>query len=220
MVAILFASLVPAQVAATPNVTSLAGTWTSNAHVSTGLVSTFPELSVCHLVLKQVDSHSPSPVPLLILQSFYNPINTTFTVPQSSGISYSFTDDGYWEEALYIYVTNPSKPECVSAQLIWQHGTYEIAANDSLILTAFNGDGRQQVSDRCAENSDTSSYYYQSELMNGWYITRDTHYGESAYFLQMYAYDGTLKPGMWQTYNPPEMLPTEKLVVTIYGQTA
>lgn len=147
-------------------------------------------------------------------------MNTTFNIPASAGQSYSFTDDGYWEQALYIYTPNPSKPSCVSASLFWQHGTWTLNSNNSLTLTPFNGDGRQLTEDRCSSTSTTSSYYYQSEYMLGFDITLDLHFGRPEYRLQLYAFDGALKPVMWQTYNPPQMLPNELLVQTIYGQTS
>ncbi|KAN0061993.1 Reversal of tor2 lethality [Thecaphora frezii] len=170
------------------NVTSLAGTWCTGA---------------CHV--------------LTGLQ-FYNPISETFTYPLSAGQSYSFTDDGFWEQALYMYNTNPSKPQCVSAQLIWQHGTYTLNSNNTLTLNTFKGDGRQQISDYCAEVSNVVQYYDQKEDMNGFEIHLDTHYGTPAYYLKMYEFDGTPKPIMWQVYNPPQMLPTEHIHQTVIGE--
>lgn len=34
-------------------------------------------------------------------QGFYNPTSDQFVEPSHPGISYSFTDDGYYEEAYY-----------------------------------------------------------------------------------------------------------------------
>lgn len=153
-------------------------------------------------------------------QEFFNPGTGVFTYPKTAGQSYSFTDDGHWEQALFLYETNPSKPSCVSAQLIWQHGTYVLHSNNSLTLTPFKGDGRQQVSDRCASTSNTVSSYNQVEIMMGFDIKIDTHFTKPAYMLQLYEFDGNPKPWMWQIYNPPQMLPTEQLHVEIIGQVA
>lgn len=153
-------------------------------------------------------------------KGFYNPVNTSFNIPVSAGQSYSFTDDGYWEQSLYMYTANPSRPSCVSASLFWQHGTWTHNGNNSLTLTPFNGDGRQLIEDRCSSTSTMSSYYYQPEYMLGFDITLDLHFGRPEYRLQLYAFDGALKPLMWQTHNPPQMLPTELLVETIYGSTS
>ncbi|EPQ26337.1 uncharacterized protein PFL1_05985 [Pseudozyma flocculosa PF-1] len=170
------------------NVTSLSGTWCTGA---------------CHVVTG--------------LQ-FYNPISETFTYPLSAGQSYSFTDDGFWEQALYLYSTNPSQPNCVSAQLIWQHGTYTLNSNNTLTLNPFKGDGRQQISDYCAQVSNVVQSYTQKEDMNGFEIHLDTHYGQPAYYLKLYEFDGAPKPIMWQTYNPPQMLPTEQLHQVVIGE--
>ena len=113
-----------------------------------------------------------------------------------------------------------SNPGCVQAQLIWQHGTYTINANNSLTLTPFPGDGKQQISSRCGHTSNVVSSYTQQEYMQGWEIHLAVHYGNPAYYLQLYEFDGTPKPVMWQTYNPPSMLPTQQLHLQIIGQTA
>ena len=42
----------------------------------------------------------------LSVQGFYNPGNGTFNAPANAGQSYSFTNDGKWEQALYLYESN------------------------------------------------------------------------------------------------------------------
>lgn len=108
----------------------------------------------------------------------------------------------------------------MSAQLIWQHGTYVLHNNNSLTLTPFKGDGRQQISDRCASQSNRVQSYNQVETMMGFDILLDTHYTRPAYKLQLYEFDGNPKPYMWQVYNPPQMLPTEQLHMEIIGDVA
>lgn len=39
-------------------------------------------------------------------QGFYNPVNDSFIEPSHTGISYSFTTDGFYEEAYYRAVSN------------------------------------------------------------------------------------------------------------------
>ncbi|PWZ01165.1 hypothetical protein BCV70DRAFT_90659 [Testicularia cyperi] len=170
------------------NVTSLSGTWSTGS---------------AHVVTGS---------------GFYNPVNNSFVYPAVAGQSYSFTDDGYWEQALYLYNTNPAKPNCVSAQLIWQHGTYLLNSNNTLTLNIFKGDGRQQVSDRCAENSNYVQSYDQVENMNGFEIHLDTHFGKTVYALKLYEFDGTPKPMMYQVYDPPSMLPTQPLHEEVIGE--
>jgi hypothetical protein len=41
-----------------------------------------------------------------MLQGFYNPINDSFIEPSHTGISYSFTADGFYEEAYYRAISN------------------------------------------------------------------------------------------------------------------
>lgn len=47
--------------------------------------------------------------------------------------------------------------------------------------------------------------------MIGFNIRQDWHFGSGGYYLQMFQFDGQPKPWMWQTYNPPQMLPTQQL---------
>ncbi|KDN43317.1 hypothetical protein K437DRAFT_225656 [Tilletiaria anomala UBC 951] len=142
---------------------------------------------------------------------FFNPANNTFTYPTTAGMSYSFTDDFHWEQALYIYQPKADNPYCVTAQLIWQHGTYSINGSNFISLQPFKGDGMQQIASRCTKTSQSVQPYNQPELMSGFEIHLDTHYGQSAYYLKMYGFDGTPKPLMWKVYDPPQMLPTVQL---------
>ena len=41
-----------------------------------------------------------------ILQGFYDPVNEKMIEPAHTGISYSFTDDGHYEEAYYRAISN------------------------------------------------------------------------------------------------------------------
>lgn len=44
-------------------------------------------------------------------QGFYDPVNDKFTEPQHTGISYSFSADGHFEEAYYRAVANRTLPQ-------------------------------------------------------------------------------------------------------------
>ena len=107
--------------------------------------------------------------------------------------------------------TTAGSPNCAQAQLIWQHGNYSQNANGSLTLTPFQGDGRQMIQNGCTEVSSAVSYYNQEEFMTGYNIRLDWHFGAGGYYLHMFGFDGTPKPWMWLTYNPPQMLPTRPL---------
>lgn len=81
-----------AQTAALP--AELVGTWTSKANSTmTGPVCI--HISMC---AQRRETNHP--------QDFYDPVNEKFTEPKHTGISYSFTADGHFEEAYYRAVAN------------------------------------------------------------------------------------------------------------------
>lgn len=47
-------------------------------------------------------------------QGFYDPVNDQFTEPKHTGISYSFSADGHFEEAYYRAVANRMLPRSLS----------------------------------------------------------------------------------------------------------
>ncbi|KAI5481008.1 ROT1 protein [Pseudohyphozyma bogoriensis] len=148
---------------------------------------------------------------------FADPMNNAkpFTYPANTGISYSFTDDGYFEEAQYRFNSNASEPHCATAVVIWQHGRYYFHDNGSITMDSsmFEADGRVQVQDPCAATTEILTYYSQFELFNSWTITIDVNH--AAYMLQLYRYDGSLFPRLYLTVRPPTMLPTTYL--TLYS---
>ena len=108
--------------------------------------------------------------------------------PRLTGISYSFTDDGFYEEALYRAIANRSldptssslpmapspelrepstaqNPACPKAIMQFQHGTFTKEANGSLILTPFGVDGRQLLSDPCKYKNSVYTRYDQIEMI-------------------------------------------------------
>ncbi|KAK0545342.1 Reversal of tor2 lethality [Tilletia horrida] len=172
------------------NVTSLEGTWASGA----GNVKTG--------------------------LGFFNPVTREFTLPKTAGISYSFTNDGFFEQAQMTYQSNPKAPACFNATLIWQHGTYELYRNGSIGLTPFPQDGYVAIINPCANPSNpqiTSYKYQQFTLISQWYNYVDPYpmfpdiQGKSAYALQTFAFDGQKNPLMWLLNRPPSMLPTEQI---------
>lgn len=117
-------------------------------------------------------------------QGFYDPVNEKFTEPQHPGISYSFTEDGYFESAYFRAIANRTlstglynwknsmlicflrtaqQPQCPKGIIQWQHGRYTLAANGRLTLTPFGVDGRQLFSDPCIHSSAILTRYSQSE---------------------------------------------------------
>jgi len=178
----------------THNVTSLEGTWSSGS----GAVQTGP--------------------------GFANPVNFTFTYPNTTGISYSFTtgmlsdgSDGYFEEAQYRFTGNGSQPTCIVGVVQWQHGTYTLNSNGSMTLNPFAADGRQQVQDMCAAKSNIIQQFNQTTLFANWNIYQDPTRGPK---LQIYRFDGAPLSPMYLISATPDMLPTTTLTNTTQGQLA
>lgn len=198
MLAFLAQIVVAQDFTAIQNVTSLEGTWSSG---SGGVLTGL---------------------------GFYNPITKNFTMPPTAGISYSFTNDGFFETAQFVYTPNPKTNRCFTAALSWQHGKYTINANNSLSLQPYPADGYVQVISPCAGETVKNYYYNQFELVPQWTIYTDAHpgfqSGGSAYALMMYNDGGDGQPGapkniMWLKQRPPVMLPTEQLYQEVLNPT-
>lgn len=147
---------------------------------------------------------------------FFNPITQTFTLPSTAGISYSFTDDGFFEESRYQFTSNAVTNRCFKASLIWQHGTYQFHSNGSITLTPFPADGYIQVLDPCGAQTSSIYRYSEFELIGSWYNYQDNHpgfkpRGQAAFALQLMQFDGQKMPLMWLRNRPPNMLPTKQL---------
>jgi hypothetical protein len=56
-------------------------------------------ISLATMSLGRKDADDP-------IQGFYNPVNDSFIEPSHTGISYSFTADGFFESAYYRAVSN------------------------------------------------------------------------------------------------------------------
>lgn len=149
---------------------------------------------------------------------FYDPVDELLIEPALPGISYSFTDDGFWEEAIYQVSANPREPGCPSAVLIFQHGTYKVLPDNSLVLTPFAVDGRQLVSDPCKSSSASYLRYNQTETFKSYEVSVDNYYGR--WRLDMYAFDGAPLHPMYLAYSPPQMLDTITLNPTASAPAA
>lgn len=176
-------------VQAEPNMKELEGTWTSKSNA----VFTGP--------------------------GFYDPVDELLIEPDLPGISYSFTADGHYEEALYRVTSNAVNHSCPIASLSYQHGTYEIASNGSVILTPIAVDGRQLLSDPCSisgsgdekTNDKNSIYnrYVQPTFFKKYQVMVSDYHGR--YQLQIYQFDGSKMQPLYLAYRPPLMLPTYAL---------
>jgi hypothetical protein len=148
---------------------------------------------------------------------FCNPVTSTFTYPATAGISYSFTQDGYFEEALYRFTGNGTDPRCIIGLVQWQHGDYELLANGSIVLEPFASDGRQQVQDACAADSNVLRQFNQTTLFLSWQTYTDPQGNDR---LQLYRFDGAPFAPMFRVSSTPTMLPTQPLTNTSIGVTA
>ncbi|WOO79256.1 Protein ROT1 [Vanrija pseudolonga] len=143
---------------------------------------------------------------------------TTFTYPNNTGISYAFTEDGFFEEVRYRYNANATNPQCITGFISWQHGTYTFNG-DGLTLTPFQSDGRIQVQDPCAAVTNQITYYNNVMQMKNWAIIVDPL--TARYTLNLNQFDGAPLPPMYLIAKPPNMLPTHTLTGTnSSGQTS
>ncbi|SGZ49384.1 CIC11C00000005201 [Sungouiella intermedia] len=166
---------------AAPNMEELEGTWTSKSNT----VFTGP--------------------------GFYDPVDELLIEPALPGISYSFTSDGYYEEALYRITSNPQNHSCAVASITYQHGKYEILNNGSVVLTPIAVDGRQLLSQPCGDFPNEARYvrYVQPTWFKTYEVMISPYYGR--YMLQIYQFDGSPMQPLYLAYKPPMMLPTYAL---------
>ncbi|KAJ5693443.1 Protein r.t1.c1 [Penicillium macrosclerotiorum] len=140
---------------------------------------------------------------------FYDPLKDRFLEPNLTGISYSFDANGYYEEAFYRALANPADPSCPSGIMQWQHGSYVLQADGSLILTPIAVDGRQLLSEPCRQGVGSYTRYNNSENFKGFSVSVDRYHGIQR--LDLTQADGKIMQPMYLAYNPPKMLPTTTL---------
>jgi len=138
---------------------------------------------------------------------FANPANESFIYPATTGISYSFNTEGYYEIARYRFVSNGTVPQCVTGVMNWVHGHYTIETNGSIVMVPL-GDGYQQIQDPCAAQSDFIENYNDTELYIMYQIFLDSITG---YKLHLFEWDGTPLAPQFQLSTSPNMLPTQLL---------
>ncbi|KAI0671235.1 chaperone for protein-folding within the ER, fungal-domain-containing protein [Trametes maxima] len=161
----------------------------------------------------------------VVTGDFANPANLSFNYPKTTGVSYAFTDDGFYEVARYRFTSNGetpqqyapgrrtkhtspcSNPSCITGVLQWHHGTHQLLDNGSIVLTPF-GDGYQQIQDPCAAESNFIEDYNFTELYNMWQIFLDPTDGPK---LHLFNFDGSPVAPLFQVYSTANMLPSRKL---------
>ncbi|KAK5138201.1 hypothetical protein LTR08_004896 [Meristemomyces frigidus] len=150
--------------------------------------------------------------------AFYDPLNDKLLEPALTGISYSFTADGHFEEAYYRAVANPQNPACPSGIMQWQHGAFEQNTNGSLTLTPIAVDGRQLLSSPCDYDKSVYTRYNQSEQFLRYSAYTDPYHNIPR--LDLYKFDGSPMNPMYLALTPPQMLPTTTLNPTTVASTS
>ncbi|RMZ03040.1 hypothetical protein D0860_06964 [Hortaea werneckii] len=140
---------------------------------------------------------------------FYDPINEELIEPSRTGISYSFTADGWYEEAYYRAIPNPQNPKCPSAIMQWQHGNWVMNTTGGLQLTPIAVDGRQLMSSPCDYDDGVYTRYNQSETFERYSVYIDPYH--NVLRLDLYQFDGSPMQPMYLRYQSPQMLPTSTL---------
>ncbi|KAF8895239.1 chaperone for protein-folding within the ER, fungal-domain-containing protein, partial [Infundibulicybe gibba] len=138
---------------------------------------------------------------------FANPSNLSFTYPKTTGISYSFSADGFYEIARYRFNGNGSLPNCITGVIGWVHGHYILQQNGSITMTPL-GDGYQQIQDPCAAVSNFIEPYNLTELYKAWQIFQDPTAGLK---LHLFQFDGAPLAPQFLISATPNMLPTQLL---------
>lgn len=91
----------------------------------------------------------------------------------------------------------------------WQHGTYSLPGNGSLVLQPFGVDGRQLMSTPCSYGESVYERYEQPELMKSYEPLTDPYHNVPR--LNLYKFDGSPINPMFLIASPPVMLPTQTL---------
>ncbi|TRM62101.1 chaperone for protein-folding within the ER, fungal-domain-containing protein [Schizophyllum amplum] len=138
---------------------------------------------------------------------FATPANASFTYPDVTGVSYSFSEDMYYEIARYRFNSNASQPNCITGVMSWCHGQYTLESNGTIVLTPL-GDGYQQVQDPCAAESNFVENFNYTELITKWTIDQDVTRG---YRLRLWDYAGSPLPPQYLLSTTPNMLPKTSL---------
>jgi len=139
---------------------------------------------------------------------FANPTNMTFSPPKTTGVAYSFSEDGHYEISRYRFTANATNPACITGVLQWVHGNFSLLDNGSITMQPFP-DGFQQIQDPCAPQSNFIDPVYNfTELYQAWQIFQDPVVG---YKLHLFMWDGTPVAPMVLMSASPTMLPTQSL---------
>lgn len=92
----------------------------------------------------------------------------------------------------------------------WQHGTYSLPGNGSIILDPFAIDGRQLISSPCTyETSILTLFDPGSTLLKTYQASTDGFHNVPR--LDLFGFDGAPLQPLYLAFKPPQMLPTQTL---------
>lgn len=91
----------------------------------------------------------------------------------------------------------------------WQHGTYTLPENGSIVLLPIAVDGRSLTSTPCQYDNSVYERYYQPEMMKEYSLETDKYHNVPR--LNLFLFDGSPQQPLYLAYNPPQMLPTQTL---------
>lgn len=91
----------------------------------------------------------------------------------------------------------------------WQHGTYSLPGNGSIVLEPFSVDGRQLLSSPCTFDNAVYTRYDQPELIKKYQAYTDEFHNVPR--LDIFRYNGAKEQPLYLAYKPPQMLPTQTL---------
>jgi hypothetical protein len=101
----------------------------------------------------------------------------------------------------------------------WQHGTYTVYSNGSIVLIPIGVDGRQLTSAHCSYDNAVYIRYEQFELFKSYQVETDPYHNVPR--LNLFKFDGSPMQPMYLMYSPPQMLPTQTLnPTTVAGAQA
>lgn len=143
---------------------------------------------------------------------FFNPLTDSLLEPNHTGVSYSFTSDGYYESALYTITGDPTTPSCPTGVLQWAHGSYTLNTDGGILMVPIAVDGRQIVSEPCLSSTSTYSRFSANDSIQSYSIVLDTYRAEWKLTLNK-EYGSPVQP-LYLIYDPPQMLPTTTLLPT------
>jgi hypothetical protein len=108
-------------------------------------------------------------------------------------------------------------PRCITAVLQFQHGKYSLLNNGSIVLQPWSQDGRQQVQNPCAAESNVLRQFNQTTLFLNWRIFVDPQGRDK---LHLFRFDGAPFAPMFRVTETPNMIPTRLLTNTTIGAVA